>query len=282
MLFKIKHITHYEYSSKVFLEPHLLRVKPRTDANQTLKTFDLEVFPIPNAKNSKIGLNNHCDYMLWFEGNTNELKIMMTAVVEVENSNPFNFIIYPFTATQLPVPYTNAVLAELAPYLVSPTKDEKVKKLAKELMLDIDFQTLPFVTHVTQYLCKHFEQEKPNPYLPPASPEITLEKQAGSYKDLAFLQLTLLREAGIAARYVIGYYADPYLQPQSLHAWVEVYLPGAGWKGLDATTGMATGDRHIAINEAHIPTLCNLITGTYRGNASSNLSTVLEITTMNT
>jgi transglutaminase-like putative cysteine protease len=276
MLFKIKHITHYKYSSEIFLEPHLLRVVPRTDAHQILKTFDLEISPLPTTKNDKIGLNNLQDYMLWFDGLTAELKITTTALVEISNPNPFNFLVYPFTATQLPTQYPDLIQAQVTPYLPPLTKDEQVKKMARELMLDIDFQTLPFVTHLTRYLCKNFKSEAVRPNSPPMLPEQTLERRAGSHKDLAYLQMALFREAGLATRYVNGYYLDDE-DGKYLHAWVEVYLQGAGWKGFDPTTGMAVGERHIALTAAHHPTLTNLVTGTFRGNAHSELETSIHI-----
>lgn len=276
MLFKIKHITHYTYSSEVYLEPHLLRVAPRTDASQTLKSFDLEVLPLPTTKNVKVGLNNFHDYMLWFEGQTKELKITATSMMEISNPNPFSFIIYPFTATQLPMRYPDAIHEQLIPYLMPVTKDEQVKKLARELMLDIDFQTLPFVTHLTRFLYKNFKVESVRPNVPPHSPELTLDKRAGSHKDLAYLQIALAREAGLAARYVNGYYLDDE-EEKFLHAWVEIYMQGAGWKGFDPTIGMATGERHIAVNAAVSPSLTNLVVGTFRGNAHSQLETAIEI-----
>jgi transglutaminase-like putative cysteine protease len=279
MLFKIKHTTHYFYSSEVFLEPHLLRVVPRTDAYQVLKTFDLDIFPLPTVKNEKVGLTNPNDYMLWFEGQTNALKIVATSVVSVSNPNPFGFVVFPFTATQLPMRYADQIHEQLTPYLTSLSKDEKVQKTAKELMLDIDFQTLPFVMHLTRFIYKNFVQEMSRPNVPPIAPELTLEKKAGSRKDLAYLQMTLCREAGIATRYVNGYYLDDE-DKRYLHAWVEVYLPGAGWKGFDGTTGMAVGDRHIVISSAISPALTNLVVGTFRGNAHSNLETQIEITPM--
>lgn len=279
MLFKIKHITHYKYSSEVFLEPHLLRVSPRTDAYQVLKTFDLEVFPLPTVKNAKVGLNNLHDYMLWFEGNTKEFKITATSMVEVMNANPFSFVIYPFTATQLPMQYAGAVNEQVIPYLRQITKDEKVHKLAKELLLDIDFQTLPYVAHLSRYLQKNFKIEEIRPNSVPATPELTLDKKAGTHRDLAYLQMALCREAGIATRYVKGYYVDD-TDKKYLHSWVEVYLPGAGWKGFDGTTGMAVGDRHIALTTGANPNLCALVTGTFRGNAYSDLQTTIEITEM--
>lgn len=279
MLFKIKHITHYKYSSEVFLEPHLLRVTPRTDAYQVLKTLDVEIFPLPTVKNAKMGLINPHDYMLWFEGHTKEFKITVTSMVEVMNANPFSFVIFPFTATQLPMRYPDIVSEQLTPYLTQVTKNEKVQKVAKELMLDIDFQTLPYVSHLARHLQKNFKLEQIRPNSLPTAPELTLDNKAGSYRDLAYLQMALCREAGIAARYVNGYYIDDE-DKKYLHAWVEVYLPGAGWKGFDGTTGMAVGDRHIAITAGANPFLCALITGTFRGNAHSDLKTTIEITEM--
>ncbi len=279
MLFKIKHITHYKYSAEVFLEPHLLSVAPRTDAYQVLKTFDIDVFPLPTVKNAKMGLNNPHDYMLWFEGNTKEFKITVTSMVDVLNPNPFSFVIYPFTATQLPMRYPDVVHGQLIPYFTPITKDEKIQKVAKELMLDIDFQTLPYIAHLTRYLQKNFRIEQVRPNALPITPELTLEKKAGSHRDLAYLQMALCREAGIATRYVNGYYIDDE-QKEYLHAWVEVYLPGAGWKGFDGTTGMAVGDRHIALTSGAYPSLCSLISGTFRGNAHSDLETTIEITEM--
>ncbi|TAH21143.1 MAG: transglutaminase family protein [Cytophagales bacterium] len=279
MLFKIKHITHYKYSSEVFLEPHLLRVAPRTDAYQVLKTFELEIFPLPTVKNANMGLTNPHDYMLWFEGNTKEFKIIATSMVEVMNANPFSFVIFPFTATQLPMRYSDTVNEQLIPCLKQITKDERVYKLAKELMLDIDFQTLPYVAHLSRYLQRNFKIEEVRPNSLPATPELTLDKKAGTHRDLAYLQMALCREAGIAARYVNGYYIDDS-DKKYLHSWVEVYLPGAGWKGFDGTTGMAVGDRHIVITAGANPSLCALVTGTFRGNAHSDLETTIEITEM--
>ncbi len=279
MLFKIKHTTHYRYSTEVFLEPHLLRVVPRTDAYQVLKTFDIDVFPLPTVKNAKIGLNNPHDYMLWFEGNTTEFKITVTSTLDVLNPNPFSFVIYPFTATQLPMRYADIAHEQLIPYLMPITKDERVQKMAKELMLDIDFQTLPYIAHLTRYLQKNFQIEQVRPNSLPIAPELTLEKKAGSHRDLAYLQMALCREAGLATRYINGYYLDDE-KKEYLHAWVEVYLSGAGWKGFDATTGMAVGDRHVVITAAAYPSLCALVTGTFRGNAHSDMETTIEITPM--
>jgi transglutaminase-like putative cysteine protease len=164
----------------------------------------------------------------------------------------------------------------LAPYQQRFHPDESVTAFAKSVQRDANDQTLPFVTALARRIA---ERSQPTVRLDgdPQSPGLTLSEGVGACRDLAVLFIDACRAVGLAARFVSGYYVGPVDGDRRyLHAWAEVFLPGAGWRGFDPLQGIAVADQHIAVAAAAHPSGAAPISGTLRG-VSSVVSPEVEL-----
>ena len=282
MTFEIRHTTRYTFGKPVFLEPHLLRLRPRSDAVQRLVHFDLSVFPEPAGRSECLDLDGNCACRLWFDSATDRLEIRTVSVVETIRANPFDFLITPATGLTLPMRYPATLVPSLKPYLEGPPSvPDAVAKFGTELAEAVKWETLPFLSALTTRLpqqCTVVVREEGDP-LPP---DIVLAQRQGSCRDLTLLFIDACRAVGLAARFVSGYQeGDPDQSRRDLHAWAEVYLPGAGWRGYDPTLGLVVGDRHIALAAGPTFRDASPVTGTFRGTgATATLQADITITVM--
>jgi len=269
MNYKIIHTTTYTYTQAVELTPHIVRLRPRSDAFQTLREFAIAVEPEPKGISQVVDLNGNDIIKLWFSGTTTELKVKVSSEVETHCTNPFNYLLEPW-ALHLPIAdYPAPMLAHLQPYMESCT-DPAVVQLAQELWHSCGGGVLSFLSALNRRIyrtCQHMIRET-GAALPPG---ITWRQQAGSCRDLTVLFVEACRAAGLAARFVSGYQeGDLTRNDRHLHAWAEVYLPGAGWRGYDPTQDLAVGDRHIALVTSARPQHASPISGSFRGSGASS------------
>ena len=268
MQFEINHITKFCYTAQVFLEPHTLRLRPRSDAWQRLHSFDLQVDPPPAGLTDSIDLDGNSISRMWFDGTQNTLSITATSRVEALRSNPFDFILDPGLLT-LPLAYDEDIIESVRPYLHrsrDPLEDE-VFYLSHSLADKVQQKTLPFLDLLTRRIHESIQYVQ-RPDGDPWKPATTLSKGQGACRDLAVLQIDALRAIGLPARFVSGYRGgDHEAADRELHAWVEVYLPGAGWRGYDPTTGLAVADDHVALAAGPNPRNAAPTAGSFRGTA---------------
>ena len=214
---------------------------------------------------------------LWFQQMTDCLKIEVNSKVETRCTNPFNYILEPW-ASDLPITdYPAPVLAHLQPYL-QLCSDPAIVQLAQESWQAANGSTVSFLGELNQRIyqnCKYIIRETGDPF--PAG--ITWNQKLGSCRDTAVVFIEACRIFGLAARFVSGYQeGDSDQSERHLHAWAEVYLPGAGWRGYDPTQGLAVGDRHIVLAASAIPRNAAPISGSFRGvGAKSEMTYHLEI-----
>jgi transglutaminase-like putative cysteine protease len=245
MRYQITHTTTYTYPHPVRLDPHILRLRPRSDGWQTLEQFSVQVLPEPMSLSHVTDLDGNALIKLWFEPEKAEkLTITTASQVETHQDNPFNYLLEPW-ALCLPIDYPSSLQPQLQPYLGVP--DPIAHQLAQELWLEAEGNSTVFLNHLNQRIydaCGHLIRETGDP-LPPT---ITWTHKQGSCRDFAVLFIHACKAVGLAARFVSGYQeGDLDSDDRHLHAWVEVYLPGAGWRGYDPTHGLAVADRHIAL-----------------------------------
>lgn len=269
MIFDVTHITQFSYSKPVFLEPHSVRLRPRHDSSQRLLDFDMRVEPAPAGLSPCIDLDGNETTRIWFDGLQEIFKITTAFRVETLCTSPFDFVLEP-AALVLPVAYTGELTAALAPYLHRATPSPHVDRFAQGIAQEVDNKTLPFVIALTrriQEMCEFTLRPVGDPW--PAS--VTLTRQQGTCRDFAVLLMDACRAAGLATRFVSGYQeGDPTRTERELHAWVEVYLPGAGWRGYDPTYGVPVSDQHVAVAAGLTPGAAAPTLGTFRGTGTDS------------
>jgi transglutaminase-like putative cysteine protease len=282
--YHITHRTTYTYSEPVTLAPHLLRLRPRSDAHQQLQAFSLQVTPAPVGQSDLIDLDGNSMTKIWFgDRPTDHLTVEARSDVETFCTNPFNYLLEPWVA-HLPPLYPGGAPLELQPYLtgylsrlpgaVEPT----AAQLAQEVWHSVAGNTVAFLSELNQRIyttCGYTIRETGQPY----PPGVTWIQKTGSCRDVAVLFMEACRAMGLAARFVSGYQeGDIDSNDRHLHAWAEVYLPGGGWRGFDPTHGLAVGDRHIALVAAAHPQPCAPISGTLqKPGVQSQMSYTLNI-----
>jgi len=265
MLYKIEHVTQYSFSKEVFLEPHTIRLRPRSDSAQTVQKFEINVNPEPKGRTNLVDIGGD-SMSLWFEELTDSLTIISRSEVETHRSNPFDFLLSSDRVHLLPMEYRGPDESVLEPYRM-PSSDfgDKFEGFVAKILLESENSTLNFLSVLTSYINQNLEHEVREEGLS-HEPGETLSQMKGSCRDFVVLFVELCRSMGIASRFVSGYtVGDPENNENYLHAWAEVYLPGGGWRGYDPTLGLAVADRHVALTSGATPMQAAPVTGSFRG-----------------
>ena len=280
MRFTIRHHTHYRYSRPVRLGPHQLRFHPRDDGAQRVIDHRLEISPLPQGRNEHIDLEGNRVTQVWFGSDTDHLEIMLMMQVETLRQDPFDFILDP-VAVSLPIDHAHDVICTRA-YLARIEADDAVTAFAAELSLAVDRDSLRFLDLLNRKLFAdfiHAHRETGSPQ----SPADTLLSGQGACRDLAVLFVDCCRAEGLPARFASGYQkGNLQSERRHLHAWPEVYLPGAGWRGFDPTHGVAIADTHVTVAAAAHPRDTMPVSGVFTGQGvSSSLDYDLRIEVSN-
>jgi uncharacterized protein (DUF2126 family)/transglutaminase-like putative cysteine protease len=257
ILTSLHHVTRYTYDRPVSLGPQLIRLRPAPHCRVKVPSYSLKVTPETHFVNWQQDAHANWIARYVFPEKTTEFTITVDLLAEIAVFNPFDFFVEPY-ADDFPFAYADELTLDLAAYRNPEPAGPLLTKFLRTVPRTSQ-NTVDFLVELNQRLSKEIRYViRMEPGV--QTPEETLGTAAGSCRDTGWLLVQVLRHLGLAARFVSGYLIQ--LKPDvksldgpsgtdhdftDLHAWAEVYIPGAGWIGLDPTSGLFCGEGHLPV-----------------------------------
>ncbi|MEY3898133.1 MAG: hypothetical protein RLZZ214_3654, partial [Verrucomicrobiota bacterium] len=267
----LHHRTSYQYERPVEHGAHVVRLRPAPHCRSNILAYSLKVGPMEHFINWQQDPQANYLARLMFPEPMARLDIEVDLIVEMSVQNPFDFFLEP-AAEEFPFAYEPELARELAPFLAVEKPEPLLADLISKFK-DSTGRTIDVLVAMNSHL-QHAIDYKIRMEPGVQTPEETLALASGSCRDSAWLLVNLLRHLGLASRFVSGYLIQ--LKPDvksldgpvgseidftDLHAWTEVYLPGAGWIGFDPTSGLLAGEGHIPLACSPEPSSAAPVTG---------------------
>ncbi|MDE1991461.1 MAG: transglutaminase family protein [Rhizobiaceae bacterium] len=283
----VYHLTHYKYDNPIRLGPQIIRLKPASHSKTRVLSHSLKVTPSNHFVNLQQDPYGNYLARFVFPDPVTELKIEVDLIADMTVYNPFDFFVEE-EATEWPFDYPETIREDLTIYMKPEEPGPRLKAFldtidrSKQKTVDMLVGLNTRLQHEIGYVIRLETGVQ--------TPEETLELAKGSCRDTSWLLVQIIRNLGFAARFVSGYLVQltPDLKAldgpsgtdydfTDLHAWAEVYLPGAGWVGLDPTSGLLTGESHIPL--AATPHYRNAapISGGYFGEAKTEFGFDMKV-----
>lgn len=278
--YKILHRTYYNFSAVVQLQPHTLRLRPREGHELRIESSSLDITPPATLRWHRDAEDNSVA-IATFDTPASQLVIESEAIIQQFNEAPLDFLVADY-AMNYPFAYTPEDRVLLSPYMngVAPAaNDPLVEWVANVWRPGEAIQTYALLqrlcTRIHQTLTYQLREE---PGVQCAAE--TLSRGSGSCRDSASLFMQAARHLGLASRFVSGYLHAPPSDKNfgATHAWAEVFLPGAGWKGFDPSTGEIVGSSHIAVAVARLPESVPPVSGAFVGPPGASLDVGVWVT----
>jgi transglutaminase-like putative cysteine protease len=260
----LRYQTVYRYEEPVGFSPHDVRLFPRSDRFSRVRRLDFTASPKATIRYSRDVFENIVA-SCFFPERSKELELRLAINLDLDEKDPFHFILEN-DAVETPFEYDPAIGQLLAPYRERRVKERLVVPGWEPPTSRKKRDTVGTLVELNKRLheCIGYERREEGAAL---SPSETLRLGRGACRDVAVLLAEILRQMGLAARLTSGYLRESESETRraegSLHAWTEVFLPGAGWVGLDATNGVFCNHNFIAAAVGLIPADITPIAGTY-------------------
>ncbi|RED49570.1 transglutaminase family protein [Seonamhaeicola aphaedonensis] len=253
----ISHKTKYKYDRLVSLSPHIFRLRPAPHSRTPIEAYSIKIKPENHFFNWQQDPFGNYLARLTFPEKTKELSIDVEIIADLKTINPFDFFVEKY-AEDYPFQYVDTVKKELLPYLEITDNGPLLNEFLKTIDLS-PRKTIFFLIDINRKINEFLNYSiRLDPGVQTC--EETLHSKVGSCRDYAWLFVQVMRHLGFGARFVSGYLVQLKSDEKSLdgpsgpeedftdlHAWAEVYVPGAGWIGFDATSGLLAGEGHIPL-----------------------------------
>ncbi|TCV79286.1 transglutaminase family protein [Sulfurirhabdus autotrophica] len=271
----LNHKTQYRYDQPVQLIPHVFRLRPAVHSRTPIESYSLRIKPENHFINWQQDPFGNYLARVVFPEKTRELSIEVDLVADMTVINPFDFFVEEYAET-FPFTYDAQLLKELGPYL----EIKEQGPLLTDFLIGVDRSPTAIVDFLVTLNTRLYKHVNYTVRLETGvqTCEETLSKALGSCRDSGWLLVQVLRHLGLAARFVSGYLVQltadiksldgpsgPEKDFTDLHAWAELYVPGAGWIGLDPTSGLFAGEGHIPLACTADPISAAPVTGGYQG-----------------
>ncbi len=286
----LHHKSHYKFDRAVVASPHEIRLRPAAHSRTPVSGYSLKVKPEKHFIHWQQDAYGNFVARVTFPEPTTEIDVTVDLLADMTVINPFDFFVEDW-AEHYPFNYPSSLKVELAAFLEAESPGPLLQAWLTELKAEIpaEITSTNFLVFLNQKL-HHKVSYLIRLEAGVQSCEETLEKKSGSCRDSAWLAVQILRHFGIAARFVSGYLiqlaadekpldgpAGPSADFTDLHAWCEAYIPGAGWVGIDATSGLLAGEGHIPLAVTAIPASAAPVSG-MTGICESRLDVEMTVT----
>lgn len=254
----ISHKTKYIFDRSVSLSPHIFRLRPAPHSRTPIEGYSFKIYPKNHFINWQQDPFGNYQARVVFPEKTTELSIEVEVIARMQVINPFDFFVEE-SAEKFPFQYDTQLQKELVPYLEAREAGPKLMQWIEQNKITKGINTVDYLVHLNQRIFSDlFYNVRMEPGVQTC--EETLTSLSGSCRDSAWLLVQVLRHLGIASRFVSGYLVQltadvksldgpsgPEADFTDLHAWAEAYVPGAGWIGLDPTSGLFASEGHIPL-----------------------------------
>src|SRR3977135_4128144 len=260
----LRYQTTYRYEEAVGFSPHDVRLFPRSDHFSRVRRLDFTTLPKGTVRFSRDVFENTVA-SCFFPERSKELEFRLAVNLDLDEKDPLHFILES-GAAELPFEYDPAIAPLLEPYLERRTKDRLIVPGWEPLTSRKRQPTVKALVELNKRLheCIGYERREEGAAMSPAE---TLRRGRGAWRDVTVLLAEILRQMGLAARLTSGYLRESDAETRraegSLHAWTEVFLPGAGWIGLDSTNGVFCNHNFIGAAVGLTPACITPISGAF-------------------
>ena len=281
MKIRIQHRTTYNYKQPVSFGQHKILVRPREGHDVHIESSILEISPGHLIRWMR-DVNGNSIAKVDFNQQASQLMFYSELVLSQYDVNPLDFILEE-SAVHYPFIYEPDCLPELAAFMpiLYPKDGSRLGQWVTQFWKPGGgkIETIALLQRINTQINKTFRyQRRDDPGV--QTPAETLQKGSGSCRDFATLMLETCRYFGLAARFASGYMQCESTEAggASTHAWVEVYLPGAGWKGFDPTSGIMTGSQHVTVAVSRDPEKAAPVSGSFHGPTDAFLNIQVDVT----
>ena len=268
----VRHKTKYIYDKAIKLWPQVIRLRPAPHSRTSILSYSLNIKPANHFVNWMQDPFGNYQARVIFPDLVKAFEIDVEVIADMVTINPFDFFLEDYAET-FPFSYETLLEKELQPYLQIEESGDLLKALFEDCKVYKNQNTVDFLVAVNSHLYRHLNYTI-RMETGVQSCETTLGKQLGSCRDFSWVLVQLFRHFGLASRFVSGYLVQltpdvkskdgpsgPEADFTDLHAWAEVFVPGAGWIGLDSTSGLLAGEGHIPLAATPHPSSAAPVTG---------------------